>query len=118
VSNLVCDTEGGIRPRVFENRALRKIFNPKRDEVTREWRRLLAEDPCDLYPSSNIIRVIKLRRMRWAGHVARMREWRGKYSIMVGEPELKKPFGKSRCRWKDIIKTGVQKVGLWAWRRI
>jgi hypothetical protein len=87
VSNLVCRSEGGIRPRVFENRVLRKIFGPKRDEITWKWSRLLSEDLCDLYCSPNIFRVIKLRRMRWAGHVARMGERRGKYRIMVGEPE-------------------------------
>jgi hypothetical protein len=70
VSNLVFHIEGGIRPRVLENVMLRKIFGPKRNEITRDWRRRLAEDPCDLYSSSNIIRLIKLRRMRWAGHVA------------------------------------------------
>jgi hypothetical protein len=87
VSNLVCHIEGGIRPRVFENRVLRKIFDTNWEEITREWRRLLAEDPCDLYSSSYIIRMIKLSRMRWVGHVARMQEMRGKYRIMVGEPE-------------------------------
>jgi len=79
--------KGGIRPRVFENMMFKRIFGPKRNEITRDWRRRLAEDPCDLYSSSNIIRLNKLRRMRWAGHVARMRERRGKYRIMVGEPE-------------------------------
>ena len=87
VSNLVFHIKGGIRPRVFENMMFKRIFGPKRNEITRDWRRRLAEDPCDLYSSSNIIRLNKLRRMRWAGHVARMRERRGKYRIMVGEPE-------------------------------
>ena len=115
VSNLVSHILGGIRPRVFENRVLRKIFGPKTDEITRNWRRRLAEDPCDLYSSSNIIRVIKLRRMRWAGHVTRMGERRGKYRIMVGEPEWKWPLGKPRRRWEDTIKKDVQEVGWWAW---
>ena len=84
---MVCHIERGIRQRVFENRVLRKIFGLKRDEIRREWRRLLAEDPCDLHSSSNIIRMIKLRRMRLAMHVARMWERRCKYRNMVGEPE-------------------------------
>jgi hypothetical protein len=73
------------RLRVFENRVLRRIFGPKRDEVTEEWRRLHNEEINDLYSSPNIIRVIKSRRMRWAGHVARMLEGRGAYRILVGE---------------------------------
>jgi len=73
------------RLRVFENRVLRRIFGPKRDEVTREWRKLHNEELNDLYSSSSIIRMIKSRRMRWAGHVARMREGRGVYRVLVGE---------------------------------
>jgi hypothetical protein len=75
------------RLRMFENRVLRKIFGPKRDEVTRKLRRLHNEELNDLYSSPNIIRVIKTRRMRWAGHVARMGEGRGAYRILVGRPE-------------------------------
>jgi hypothetical protein len=75
------------RLRVFENRVLRRIFVPKWDEVTGEWRRLHNEKLNDLYSSSNVIRVIKSRRMRWAGHVARMGEGRGTYTILVGRPE-------------------------------
>jgi len=77
------------RLRVFENRMLRRIFGPKRDEVTREWRKLHNEELNDLYFSSNIVRVIKSRRIRWAGHVARMGERRGIYRVLVGKPEGK-----------------------------
>jgi hypothetical protein len=86
------------RLRVFENRILRKIFGPKGDEVTGEWRRLHNEELYDLHSSSNIIRVIKSRRMRWAGHTARTRERRGAYRILVGRPEGKRPPGRLRRR--------------------
>jgi len=69
---------------VFENRVLRRIFGPKRDEVTGEWRKLRNEELNDLYSSPNIVRMIKSRRMRWAGHVARMGERRGVYRVLVG----------------------------------
>jgi hypothetical protein len=75
------------RLRVFENRVLRRIFGPKRDEVTEEWRRLHKKELYALYSSPNIIRVIKSRRLRWAGHVARMGERRGAYRILVETPE-------------------------------
>ena len=78
--------------RVFENMVLRRIFGPKRDEVTGEWRRLHKELN-DLYSSPNVARVIKSRRMRWAGHVARMGEERGAYRVLVGKPEGKRPTG-------------------------
>jgi hypothetical protein len=73
-------------PRVFENRVLRGIFEPKRDEVTGEWRRLHNEELYVLYSSPNIVRVIKSRRMRWAGHVARMGDRRGAYRVLVVIP--------------------------------
>jgi len=73
--------------RVFENMVLRRIFGPRRDEVTEEWRRLHNEEINDLYSSPNIVRVIKSRRMRWAGHVARIGEERGAYRVLVGKPE-------------------------------
>jgi len=73
--------------RVFENRVPRRIFGPKRDEVTGEWRKLHNEELNDFYSSPNIIRVIKLRRMRWVGHLARMGESRGVYRVLVGKPE-------------------------------
>jgi len=78
------------RLRVFEKRVLRKIFGPKRDEVTKEWRKLHNEELNDLYCSPNIVRVIKSRRMRWAGHVARMGDSRGVYRVLVGKPEGKR----------------------------
>jgi hypothetical protein len=98
------------RLRVFENRVLRRIFGPKRDEVTGEWRRLRNEELNDLYSSPNIIRVIKLRIMRWAGHVARMGAKSGAYRILVGRPEGRQPLGRPRRRWKDNIKMDLQDV--------
>jgi hypothetical protein len=92
------------RLKLFENRVLR-IFGPKRDEVTREWGKLHNEEINDLYSSPNIFRVIKSRRMRWVGHVARMGERRCVYRILVGKPE-----GKRRT-WEHNIKMGLQEVG-------
>jgi hypothetical protein len=100
---------------VFENRVLRRIFGPKWDEVTGEWRRLHNEELNDLYSSSNIIRVIKSRRMRLAGHVARMGEGRGAYRILVGRPEGRRPLGRLRRIWEDNIKMDLQEVGWGAW---
>jgi len=97
--------------RVFENMVLRRIFGPRRDEVTGEWRRLHNEKLNDLYPSPNIVRVIKSRRMRWAGHVARMGEGRGVYSVLVGKPEGRRPLGIPRHRWVDNIRVDLQEVG-------
>jgi hypothetical protein len=99
------------RLRLFENRVLRRIFGPKRDEVTGEWRRLHNEEPNDLYSSPNIIWVIKSRRMRWTGHVARMGEGRGAYRILVERPEGRRPLGRPRHRWEDNIKMNLQEVG-------
>jgi hypothetical protein len=96
---------------VFENRVLKIIFGPKRDGVTEEWRKLHNEEPNDLYSSSNIVRVIKSRRIRWAGHVASMRESRGVYRVLVGKPEGKRPVGRPRQRWEDYIKMDLQEVG-------
>jgi hypothetical protein len=81
---------------VFENRVLRRIFGPKRDEVTGEWRKLHNEELNDLYCSPNIVRVFKSRRMRWAGNVARMREKRGVYRVLVGKPEGTRSLGRPR----------------------
>ena len=90
---------------------LRRIFGPRRDEVTGEWRRLHNEDLNDLYSSPNIVRVINSRRMRWAEHVARMGEERGVYRFLVGKPEGKRPLGRPRCRWVDNIRADLQEVG-------
>jgi len=90
---------------------LRRIFGPRRDEVTGEWRRLHNEELNDLYCSPNIVRMIKSRRVRWAGQVARMGEERGVYSVLVVKPEGKRPLGKPRRRWVDNIKMDLQDVG-------
>ena len=90
---------------------LRRIFGPRRDEVTGEWRRLHNEELNDLYSSPNIVRVVKSRRMRWAGHVARMGEERGAYRVLVGKPEEKRPLGRPRRRWVDNIRMDLQEVG-------
>ena len=95
------------RLRVFENRVLKRIFGPKRDEITEEWRKLHNEDLNVLYFLPSVVRVIKSRRMRWAGHVACMGEKRGVYRVLVGEPEGKRPFGRPRRRWEDNIKMGL-----------
>jgi len=97
------------RLRVFENRVLRRIFGPKRDEVTGDWRKLHNEELNDLYRSPNIVRVIKSRRMIWVGHVVQMGEGRGVYRVLVGKPEGKRPL--RRRRWKDNIKMDLQEVG-------
>jgi len=84
--------------RVFENMVLRRIFGPRWDEVTVEWRRLHNEELNDLYSSTKIVRVIKSRRMRWDGHVARMGEERGLHRVLVGKPEGRRPLGRPRSR--------------------
>jgi hypothetical protein len=90
---------------------LRRIFGPKRDEATGEWRRLHNEELNDLYSSPNIIRVITSRIMRWAGHVARMGAKRGAYRILVRRAEGRPPLGRPRRRWEDNIKMDLQEVG-------
>jgi hypothetical protein len=87
---------------VFENRVLRRIFGPMRDEVTGEWRKLHNEELRDLYSSPSIIRMIKPRRMRWVGRVARMGEKMNVYRLLVGKPEGKRPRGRPRRRWVDL----------------
>jgi len=99
--------------RVFENRVLRRIFEPKRDEVIGGWISLHNEELNDLYCSPNIIRVIKSRRMRWAGHVAPMGEMRGVYRVLVGKPWGTRPLGRPRHRWQGNIKMDLQEVGWW-----
>jgi hypothetical protein len=88
---------------VFENRILRRIFGPKRNEVTGEWRKLHNEELHNLYSSPNIIRQIKSMRIMWAGHVARMGKERKVYKVLVGKPEVKRSLGRRRRRWEDGI---------------
>ena len=90
-----------------------EVFGPRRDEVTGEWRRLHNEELNDLYSSPNMARVIKSRRMRWAGHVARMGEERMAYRVLVGKPEGKRPLGRPRRKWVDNIRMDLQEVGCW-----
>jgi hypothetical protein len=87
------------------------VFGPKRDEVT-GWRKLHNEELHGLYSSSSIVRVIKARRMRWAGHVARMGKVRGAYSILVGRPEGRRPLGRPRRRWEENIKMDLREISL------
>ena len=108
---------------MFENMVLWGIFGPRRDEVTGEWRRLHNEEINDLYSSPNSVRVIKSRRMRWDGHVARMGEERGAYRVLVEKPEGKRPLGRSRRRWVDNIRMDLQEMecDIWtglSWPRI
>jgi hypothetical protein len=97
---------------VFENRVLRRIFGPKRDGVTGEWRKLHNEELHNLYSSPDIIRQVKSKRMRWVGHVARMGEERKVYKVLVGKPEGKRPLGRPRCRWEDGIRMDLREIGL------
>jgi hypothetical protein len=96
---------------VFKNKVLRRIFGPKKDEVTGEWRKLHNEELRDLHSSPCIIRIIKSRRKRWAGHVARMGEKRNVYRLLAGKPEGKKPLRKTRRRWLDNIKMDLLEIG-------
>jgi len=101
--------------RVFENMVLRRIFGPRRDEVTGEWRRLHNDELNDLYSSTNIVRVIKSRRMRWAGHVARMVEEREVYMVLLDKPEGRRLLGRPRRRCVDNIRMDLQDVGVVIW---
>ena len=96
---------------MLENRVLRRIFGSKGDEVTGEWRKLRTEKLNDVYFLSNIVRVIKSRRIRWAGHVARMGEKSGVYRVLMGKPGGKRPLGRPRRRWDDNIKMDLEEVG-------
>jgi hypothetical protein len=96
---------------VFGNGVLRGIFGPKGDEVRGEWRKLHNGELHNLYSSPGIIRQIKSRRMRWAGHVARMGEGRNVYRVLVGKPERKRPLERPRRRWEDGIKMDLREIG-------
>ena len=96
---------------MFENRVLRRVFGPKRDVVTGEWRKLHNEEPWDLYSLPNIVRVVKSRRIRWMGHVVHMGEGRVVHRVLVGKPEGKRPLGRPRRGWEDNIKMDLQEVG-------
>jgi hypothetical protein len=98
--------------RMFENRVLRRIFGPKRDGVMGGRRKLHNEELHNLYPSPSIIRIIKSRRTRWAGHVARMGEKMNVYRLLVAKPEGKRPLGRPRHRWINNIKMDLLKIGL------
>jgi hypothetical protein len=99
------------RLRVFENRVLRRIFGPKREEDG-SWRKLHNDELHSLHISPNIVRVIKSRRMRWTGHVARMEEGRGVYRVLGGRPEGKRPLGRPTRRWEDNIKMHLSETGI------
>ena len=96
---------------MFENRVLRRVFGPKRDKVTGEWRKLHNKELSNLYCLPNTVRVVKSRRMRWARHVTRMGEGRRVHRVLVGKPEGKRPLGRPRRRWEDNIKMDFQEVG-------
>jgi hypothetical protein len=98
--------------RVIENRVLRRIFGPKRDRMTGGWRKLHDEELHNLYSWPSIMRIIKSRRMRWAGHVARMGEKRNVYRLLVGKREGRRPLGRPRCRRIDNIKMDLLEIGL------
>jgi hypothetical protein len=99
------------RLRVFENRVLRRVFGPKRDELTGKWRKLHNEMLNNLYSLPNIVRIVKSRRMRWAGHMARMGDNMGVHRVLAGKPEGKRPLGRQRPRREDNIKMYLQEVG-------
>ncbi|KAJ4438705.1 hypothetical protein ANN_14652 [Periplaneta americana] len=105
------NNDAKYRLRVFENKVLKKIFGAKRDEVTGEWRKLHNTELHALYSSPDIIKNIKSRRLRWAGHVARMGESRNAYRVLVGRPGGKRPLGRQRRRWEDNIKMDMREVG-------
>jgi hypothetical protein len=99
------------RLRVFGIKVLRRIFGPRREE-DESWRKLHSDELDSLYSSPNIVRGMKSRRMRWAGHMARMGEGRGVYRVWVGRPEGKRPLGRPRHRWEDNIKMDLREIGI------
>jgi hypothetical protein len=100
-----------VRLRVSENRVLRGLFGPEREEVTGGWRRLHTEELHNLYASRSFIRVVKSRKMRWEGHVARTGEMRITYGILVENLERKRPFVRCRRRWEDNIRLNLREIG-------
>jgi len=98
------------RVKMFENRVLKRVFGSKRDEVTGVWRKVHNEELNDLYSLPNIFRVIKSRRIKWAGHVAYMGDSKCLYRVLVGKPEGKRLLGISRSRWEDNSKMDLQEV--------
>jgi hypothetical protein len=100
---------------MFENKVLRRIFRLKSEDFGRGWRKLYNEELHNLCSPPNIIRMIRITRMRWAGHVAPMREKRNAYRILVGNPERERELGRSRCMWEDILKVFLEKEGRLLW---
>ena len=98
----------GCRLRVFENRILRRIFGPK----SGEWRRLHNEELYNLYRSPNLVRVIKSRKLKWAGLVVRMEDGRSAFKILTGKPTGKRPLGRPRRRWEDNIRMDLEEIGI------
>ena len=96
---------------MFENKILRKIFASKRNEIPGEWRKLHNVELHALYSSPNMIRNLKSRLLRWAGHVTRMEQSRNAYRVLVGKLEGKRPLGRRRRKWEDNIKKDLRKVG-------
>jgi hypothetical protein len=111
VQNFVSGIKGGTQTEGVENRVLRRMFGPKKDEVMGNWRKLYNEERRNLYSSPNIIRMIKPMRMRLTGHVARMVEKRNAYRILVGKPKGKRTLGRPRHRWVDNIKIYHREMG-------
>jgi len=100
---------------VFENRVLRRIFGPKRDEVTGEWRKLHNEELHDLYSSTKYNSGDQIKKIQWAGHVAHMEDRSGAYRALVGKPGGKRPLGRPRHKSEDNIKMDLQEVGWGEW---